>query len=256
MSAVLFPREHGAYAQLAFPILSGLLLGRPGWAAFGFAAAAVLIFMTSEPVEILIGVRGAHPRERSGSQAKRQIAVIAPIGAATGLAALAVAPPLARLTALAPIAVAAALIPIVLSRRLKTLTGEILAALGFATLHPLIGASSGLSGPAFTDPAAVWFLAFASATIAVHAIKARHLHRDPWLPPAALAVSILVTLGAAVVAFRHPVHRIAACAVAIPALTVLSVNLLRVSPRSLKAVGWCAAAADAAALAVLVFGRT
>jgi hypothetical protein len=255
VGAVLFPREHGAYAQLAFPILSGLLLGRPGWAAFGFAAAAILIFMTSEPVEILVGVRGAHPRERSGSQAKRQIAAIAPIAAATGLAALAMAPPQARLIASAPMAVGAALIPMVLFRRLKTLTGEILAALGFAALHPLIGASSGLSGPALTDPAAVWFLAFATATIAVHAIKARHQHREPRLPPAALAASILVTLGAAVVALHHPAHRAAACAVAIPSLTVLGVNLLRVSPRSLKAVGWCATAANAAALAVLVFGR-
>jgi hypothetical protein len=255
VGAVLFPREHGAYAQLVFPILSGLLLGRPGWVAFGFAAAAILIFMTSEPVEIVLGVRGSHPRERQGSQAKRQLALIAPFAAATGLAALAAAPRFARLAALAPIAVAAALIPIVLSRRLKTLTAEILAALGFAGLHPLIGASSGLRGPALVDPAAVWFLAFTTATLAVHAIKARHMHRDPWLPPAALVASIVVALGAVFLAIDHPARRTAACAAAIPAVMVIAVNLLRLSPRSLKAVGWCVTAADVAALAILVFGR-
>ena len=254
MPSVLFPREHGAYAQLAFPILSGLLLGRPGWAAFGFAAAAILIFMTSEPVEILLGVRGNHPRERSGPLAKAQLAILAPLAGTTGLIAVALAPPHARLMTFIPVAAGVVLIPFVVSRRLKSLAGEILAAFGFATLHLPIAASSGLRGPSLTDPAAVWFLAFCAATIAVHAIKARHMHRDPWLGPAALIASIAVTIAAVLVALYYPSHRLAAIALALPALTVLAVNLLRVPPRALKAVGWCATAADAAALAVLVFG--
>lgn len=43
----LLPREHGAYAELLFPLLTGLALGRPRPAAVGFALAAVLFFLSA-----------------------------------------------------------------------------------------------------------------------------------------------------------------------------------------------------------------
>ena len=45
MGKIHLPREHGAYAQLGFPLLSGLLLGSPGAAAWLFVAAAFLLFV-------------------------------------------------------------------------------------------------------------------------------------------------------------------------------------------------------------------
>ena len=49
----LWPREHGAYAQLGFPLLSGLIYagGEPG--AVAFAAVAVCHFFAHEPLAVL-----------------------------------------------------------------------------------------------------------------------------------------------------------------------------------------------------------
>jgi len=39
---VLVPREHGAYGQLLFPLLSALLIGHPSAGAYLLAASADL----------------------------------------------------------------------------------------------------------------------------------------------------------------------------------------------------------------------
>ncbi len=38
MNKHLLPREHGAYAELGFPLLTGLVLGTPAWPAWHFVA--------------------------------------------------------------------------------------------------------------------------------------------------------------------------------------------------------------------------
>ena len=40
---MLIPREHGAYGQLLFPVVSALLIGRPSAAAYLFAAAGAAV---------------------------------------------------------------------------------------------------------------------------------------------------------------------------------------------------------------------
>src|SRR5262245_4761900 len=54
----LVPHEHGAYGQLLFPMITALAIGRPGTAAFAWAAAAALVFLAHEPVMVLLGQRG------------------------------------------------------------------------------------------------------------------------------------------------------------------------------------------------------
>ncbi|MFW5947417.1 MAG: YwiC-like family protein, partial [Gemmatimonadota bacterium] len=55
----LMPREHGAYAQLGFPLVTGLVYsgGQPG--AVAFAVAAVAFFLLHEPLAVRSGARGA-----------------------------------------------------------------------------------------------------------------------------------------------------------------------------------------------------
>ena len=51
----LLPREHGAYAQLAFPLLSVLIAAHWNLPVVGFAVATVALFFAHEPVLILLG---------------------------------------------------------------------------------------------------------------------------------------------------------------------------------------------------------
>ncbi len=253
MRRVLLPREHGTYAQLAFPLLSGLIVGGATLPGVALALAVVCVFLAYEPVAVLLGVRGVRLQREQDGAARRQLALFAP--AALGLAAFALvaAPPRARVLVLVPAALAALVAALLPARRVKTLAGETLTAAAFAAMHLPIAAAAGTVGVALWGPALVWLLAFFLATLAVHAIKARQKQRDRWL--GVIAAGSTVVAGAAVVAVAIALAplRLPAFALAVPLGAVLVVNLARVHPRALKRVGWMLVASDVAALALLAF---
>lgn len=51
----LWPREHGAYAELGLPLLVALVAGSRTWRAFAMTAGALAVFLASEPFLILVG---------------------------------------------------------------------------------------------------------------------------------------------------------------------------------------------------------
>ncbi|MCX7891913.1 MAG: YwiC-like family protein [Burkholderiales bacterium] len=252
MSARLWPREHGAYAELLFPIASGLALGRPVLAALAFGVAAFLAFLAGEPLLVARGVRGGRLRDELGAAARRRFAALAAAATASGIVALASAPAEARVAALVPVAAAALLVPLALARRLKTLGGELLAAAAFASLHLPVGAASGLSGTALWGPCVVWLASFTAGTFAVHAIKARQQRRDPGLVRAAIGAAALTVAGSAAVAVAVPEWRWLGAAALVPCLGILGVNFLPIRTKSLMTLGWSLVAANAVALAILV----
>lgn len=251
MPRLLLPREHGTYAQLAFPLLSGLILGRPGMAAFGLALTAVSLFLAYEPLAVLVGVRGVRLRQAEASAARRQLAVLAPAAALAGGAALLLAPSGVRLLALLPAAIGAALLPLLPGRRVRTIGGETLVAAALASVHLPVAAAAGVAGVALWGPALVWFLGFFLATLAVHAIKARHKKRGGWVAAAATVSPMLGLLAAAATALAVPPLRMLGLALAVPLLAVVAVNMARVHPRALKRVGWTLVAADTLTLLLL-----
>src|SRR3954452_18893302 len=54
----MFPKEHGAYGQLLFPIVTALAAGRPGTVASLLSIAALCAFLAHEPLLVLLGQRG------------------------------------------------------------------------------------------------------------------------------------------------------------------------------------------------------
>jgi hypothetical protein len=247
------PREHGAYAQLLFPLLSGLLLGKPTASAMGFAVAAVLLFFAHEPLAIMLGHRGVRLRNEQGVAARRRCLGLVLAGCLIGVAAWLGVTPEARMLALIPVGLAALLIPFVWGGKIKTVAAEMLVIAALASLHLPIGYSSGLRSTALWGPTVVWCISFAVATGAVHTIKARHQRRDPWVIKAASAGSVLAVLaGLALVAWGWgTVFGALGLAILVPATLVLGVNLRRVRPGSLMRVGWSLAVANAVALAVM-----
>jgi len=255
MSKPLLPREHGAYAELGFPLLSGLVLGSPGLASALFSVAAILLFLANEPLVVLLGARGKRLQKELAVPARRQLAFLGGLGAAAGLAAMWFVPPAARWLALVPCLLAAGLAPVVLSRNLKTLPGEFVAGAAFSAMHLPVAAAGGVAGVLLWGPALLWFVVTVTATLAVHAIKSRVTGATPWVGPAATWSARLALLVALVASAWIPDWRPVALAACVPLAGVVVVNRLAPSPRKLKQVGWAVVAANALAVTLLALGK-
>jgi hypothetical protein len=255
MNGHLLPREHGAYAELGFPLLSGLVLASPGASSWLLVAAAVLFFLANEPLLVMLGGRGRRAREELGGAARTQLLALGGLGAAAGIAALWLAPPAARWLALVPAGFAACVVPLVLSKRLKTLGGEVLAGAAFSAMHLPVAASGGATGENLWAPPVMWFVVTAVATLSVHSIKARVTGASPWVVPAAARAARLALLAALAVSWWLPGARFVALAACLPLAGVVVVNRLALSPRKLKQVGWTLVAANALAVTLLAAGK-
>ena len=167
----LMPREHGAYAQLGFPLATGLILARGDLGAVGFAVVAISLFLMHEPVAVLAGVRGARLKDTLSTVAWQRILIL---GAAAGLglvAAIALAPSRAWMAALLPGGLALLLLPALGTRRLKSLPGETLVAAVFSSSLLPLALCGPVSWRGAGVAALVWFAAVLPAILAVHAIK-------------------------------------------------------------------------------------
>jgi hypothetical protein len=254
MNKHLFPREHGAYPQLGFPLLSGLVLGSPGAAAWLFAAASILLFIANEPLAVLLGARGKRVREELGAPARRQLAILGGLGVSAGIAAMWLAPAVARWLALVPAAFAAVLVALALAKNLKSIPGEVIAGAAFSAMHLPVAAAGGATGVALWGPPVMWYVATVTATLAVHAIKSRVTGASPWVVPAATWSARLALLVALAAWVWFPPVRVVALAACIPLAGVVAVNRLGLSPRKLKQVGWTVVAANAVAVSLLAAG--
>jgi hypothetical protein len=255
MSKHLIPREHGAYAELGFPLLSGLVLGSPGLASWLLVAAALCLFIANEPLVVLLGARGRRLQQELAVPARRQLALLGGIGAVSGIAALVLAPPVSRWLALVPMAFAAALVPVVLSKNLKTLPGEVVATATFSAMHLPVAAAGGVTGVLLWGTPVMWFVATLVATLSVHAIKARITGAMPWVVPAATWSARLALLVALATWAWIPEWRTVALATCLPLAVVVVVNRLSPSPRKLMQVGWTVVAANALALTLLATSK-
>lgn len=250
----LLPREHGAYAQFGYPLLTGLVYsgGRPG--GVGFALAAMALFLAHEPVAVLTGVRGKRLQEQLDGAARRRVLSLVAL-AALGLAvAIGLAPARAWLAALFPGGLALVLLPALGTRKLKSLPAETVVAAVFATsLLPLA-----LTGPATWRTAgvaaAVWFAAVLPAIFGVHAIKVAFKGKPEgrWTLTAAPLSAALAVVAAVVAALVLPPWAHDFLAVIPPAVAVLALAGIRPHPKHLKRVGWTMVVADTAALGMLL----
>jgi hypothetical protein len=245
-SRSLLPREHGAYAELIFPLLTGLILGRPSIAAFGFTLAAVLAFLSYEPLAVITGVRGARLREELEHRATRRLVVLAAGCVGTAALAFTMASTAGRLAALAPMVCGILLVPAALTGRVKSLVNELLVAATLAATLLPVAVSGGVPARFAAAAGAVWFVGFALATLTVHAIKARikpdTLPQWPLLvaPAAALAV---IAVGATVPLWTA-LPWLMGAALLPSALGTLVISVMRVHPRRLRYVGWSLVSAN------------
>jgi len=99
----LLPQEHGAWGQLAMPIISGLAVGSPSWSALLLTASTVLGFLAHEPWLVTLGHRGLKAVREEGPRARRVMLQLLAAAAATGAAGVWLAPVAARVALVVPI---------------------------------------------------------------------------------------------------------------------------------------------------------
>jgi hypothetical protein len=248
----LLPHEHGAYGQIAMPLLCGLALGRPGPAAWLLAAGAFLGFLSYEPVLVASGRRGRRTQEDHGARARRLAGWILAAAIALSGAGFALSPPEARWAAVVPPVLAAGIVLLVWLEAERTVPGEVAVAVALSSVGYPIGVASGARPGAAAAAWLAWSLGFAAATLAVEVVlaRSRSAARDPG--PAALGGVVLLQAIAAALAVAGVVPAAVPAAVAPLAFSSLAVILLRVQARRLKVVGWATLAGSTATLAVLV----
>jgi YwiC-like protein len=250
----LIPHEHGAYGQIAMPVLAGLLLGRPGAAALLLAGASLLGFLAYEPALVASGQRGRRAREEDGRRALRWVTALGGACLALGIAGFAMAPPAARLATLLPSGLAAMVALLVAADLERTAPGEVVVAVALSSCGFPVALAAGASASTALAAWLAWILAFATSVVAVQVLLSRarpdRRPRGPWAAflAAGIAAVAFAAWGGELVPLAVPVAVLPMSAVA------LALALFQVTPRRLRHVGWSMMGASVVTLVLLVTG--
>lgn len=250
------PREHGAYAELLFPLAAALLEGGASTGSLAFAGAALLLFLLHEPAAVVAGLRGERLRRDLGARARSRALLLACVAVACGIVAAVVSPGRALLAALVPGGFALLVLPVATSRRLKTVPAELAVAGALATTVLPVGLAGGMDLREAVVDAGVWLGSFSAATFAVHAVKARRRPDAPgrWTVVATPFVVAAVVGGAGLAAASGAASWVEASATLPPAAVAMGAWALSPHPRHLRRLGWSMVAANVAVLALLLHG--
>jgi hypothetical protein len=170
----LFPREHGAYFQLAIPLIAAWLADPLRAANVLVGIAACLAFLAHEPLLVLLGVRGARLRRTEGRRALVRLIVLGTGALAIGTTALLLAPPATLVFAGVAGLLAVVLIALASRRHEHTIHGELIAAAALCAVSAIARVAAGASPSLALAWWLGWTAGFSATVIAVHRVLARH----------------------------------------------------------------------------------
>jgi hypothetical protein len=249
----MWPKEHGAYGQLLFPLGTALAVGRPGGAALLLALSALCAFFAHEPLVVLLGQRGPRAARDQRARAMRWLGSFAAASTLCGATAIALASPDVRLAIVPSAALAALVVLIIVTQRERTMPGELLTAVALASLARPIALASAAAPIAATTCAVVFACVFVAGTVGVRAVIACTRH-----PPASGMRAIAAVAAVVFVALLWVIARAGLAASSAPwaALPVcgLAVVLAAAPPsaKQLRAVGWALVGTTAASAGLLI----
>jgi hypothetical protein len=167
------PKEHGAYGQVAFPLVTAFAVAGMSTAGCLLAIAVIAGFVAHEPAAIVLGLRGSRAQRELGATAKWWLACCLAAGIVTGLAALVVIDPIIRWWLVVPAVPLFLLVGAMLNGREKSWYGEAAAALAFAGVSVPVVMAAGASMDAALTVAIPFALLFTTTTLAVRAVILR-----------------------------------------------------------------------------------
>jgi hypothetical protein len=170
---VLLPKEHGAYGQVIFPLVS--VFGVAGISPAGLAVSVAVVagFLAHEPALIVLGLRGPRARREQSPGAARWLALCLAVGLVAALTALIIIHPAVRWSLLVPVIPALFLVVAMISGREKSWYGETAAAFAFAGVAVPVAMAAGASADAALAVAIPFAVLFITTTLAVRVVILR-----------------------------------------------------------------------------------
>jgi hypothetical protein len=255
----MIPREHGAYAELLFPIVTVFLGGLPTTSTWLLAIGAIAAFLANEPLLILVGQRGSRMKREQDDRAKRALLIFTVFALGAGISGLALAPRVAQLAVVLPLLLGGTLIMLAIQGLERSMFGEALAAAALSSIAVPLGLSARLSLTAALAVALIWAATALLGTSVVRLTVARTKAKTPQeLRTVGLkrAGLILVSLAVTAVGVAAPFGSRAGfwvLAAAVPvAVTVLVMAALQPTARRLRLLGWSLVAANLLSLIAVV----
>jgi len=253
----MWPREHGAYGQLAFPLVTALAIAGVALPAVLIAVATIAAFLAHEPLLVVLGRRGPRSRRDQASRAEVWLVVTGTVTLAAGAAAIWLAPTDSRWSFLVPLVPTALLIGALVSDREKTGAGEIAAATAFSFVAiPLCVVAGTSLSTAFSVGIAFASL-FAASTLGVRVVilKVRG-GGDPRKVRVSRRLLVILTAGVAVglviAAMRALLPWTTLLAIGPGLLVAVLVALRPPAPTRLRIVGWTLVSTSTVAAAILI----
>lgn len=242
----LMPREHGAYGQLAMPLLAAFVASGASVRGVAVVAAVVCAFLAHEPLLVWKGQRGPRARREDGPRALRRLGTLSVVGLLSMLVA-AVPERRAELFSLAPLMLLGLPIAWLLYLgREKSLVGELLVASALTSVVLPVMVAGGTAPPAALAVWGAFAVGFGASTAAVRAVMHSH-KREPTLADDVA----LVVIGAGVLAALSP-HARPVIAAAPLVVAAIGTRLAAPHPRNLRRVGWALVAASVVSTLIVV----
>ena len=252
----MLPREHGAYSQMALPVVTSLVVARASPPAVFIAIVVVCGFLAHEPLLLLLGGRGVRARRAMGSRARVWFATMCISMLAAGVAAFWLTSAGARWSFALPLVPAAWVAAAALSRQEKRASTEIAVALAFALAAFPICLSAGAAVDTAASVALVFASVYVTGVLCVRAlVLGRRAGGNPLASRATRFALIVVAVGSALgitIAVTRGWLPWATLAAAAPGLATAVVLASRPQRAALKTVGWSLALMSAAAALILI----
>jgi hypothetical protein len=253
----LLPEEHGAYGQIALPLLTALVVAGISTPGLLVTTATVAGFLAHEPAVVLIGLRGPRARRELRRHAVQWLGCCVAVAAGAGLGALVTIDAASRWTLAVPLVPAFLLVVATIRGREKSWYGEAAAALAFAGAAVPVSIAAGATLRVAATVAIPFALLFVASTLAVRVVILRvrrggdvRAARATRLAALALAAVAIVALAvAAVIEARSSSILVAS----VPGLvTAAGIAAHPPAATSLRPLGWTLVAVSLVTGAIVV----
>ena len=255
----MVPREHGAYAELLFPIVTVFLGGSPTTSTWLLAVGAVACFLANEPLLVLFGQRGTRTKREESDHAKRALLIFVLLALGTGVAGLLLATTVVQYAVGVPLLLGVGLVMLAMQGLERSMVGEALAASTLSSVAIPLGLSAGLGLTSTLAVALIWLVTSLLGTAVVRLTVARTKAKTDEdlacvrFKRALLVLACLAVIAVGVAAPYGSRVGLWVLAAAVPvAVVVLAMAVLQPTARRLRLMGWSLVAANLCSLIAVV----
>lgn len=266
-----FPKEHGAYGQMIFPLVTSMLVSGVSVGSLFFAIAVVAGFLVHEPLLVILGFRGPRARREQGQAARWWVAGLVVVLVLAGIAALRWMEPAQRFYVVFPAVPAVYLFMAAATGKGKSIGAEVAVAIAFSlvaiplcllggsgvTRHADVGSRPGPAVGTGIVVAMAFVTNFVLATLAVRVVIAKvRGGGDPRMVATMRAwvygLAIAIVAAAAGVASGGWLPWLPLVALVPGMVTAFWIAAFPPPPAKLRAVGWALVTTSAIVALLLI----